>query len=180
MRFMQVIGWAPLHVRTCTPHLRILRTDEIWCLGRDLIVTGCTEVEGGVTASFACPFPVSLSQKPLSPDPEATPKTHLSISRSLFHRQASRLTGRYSKVLGNVQTMYCQKSHIKQVTSCSTCAYYRARVSVFMLMAQLVLLPLDVDRGRHTELSRPHQSWWLGKVRSGQVRSGKITRDAVS
>ena len=27
MCFMQVFGWAPLHVRTCTPYLRISRTD---------------------------------------------------------------------------------------------------------------------------------------------------------
>ena len=27
MCFMQVFGWASLHVRTCTPHLRISETD---------------------------------------------------------------------------------------------------------------------------------------------------------
>ena len=27
MCFMQVFGWAPLHVRTCTPYLRISKTD---------------------------------------------------------------------------------------------------------------------------------------------------------
>ena len=27
MCFMQVFGWTPLHVRTCTPYLRISRTD---------------------------------------------------------------------------------------------------------------------------------------------------------
>ena len=43
--------------------------------------------------TFARACPVSLSQKPLSPDIEATPKTDLSLSRSLVHRQTWRLTG---------------------------------------------------------------------------------------
>ena len=45
------------------------------------------------TFTRACP--VSLSRKPLSPGIEATPKTDLSLSRSLVHRQTWRLTGEY-------------------------------------------------------------------------------------
>ena len=51
-----------------------------------------TRVGGGVT-TFARASPVSLSRKPLGPDIEATPKTDLSLSRSLVHRQTWRLTG---------------------------------------------------------------------------------------
>ena len=43
--------------------------------------------------TFARACPVSLSRKPLSPGIEATPKTDLSLSRSLVHRQTWRLTG---------------------------------------------------------------------------------------
>ena len=43
--------------------------------------------------TFVRASPVSLSLKPLRPDIEATPKTDLSLSRSLVHRQTWRLTG---------------------------------------------------------------------------------------
>ena len=43
--------------------------------------------------TFARACPVSLSRKPLSPGIEATPKTDLSLLRSLVHRQTWRLTG---------------------------------------------------------------------------------------
>ena len=43
--------------------------------------------------TFARACPVSLSRKPLSPGIKATPKTDLSLSRSLVHRQTRRLTG---------------------------------------------------------------------------------------
>ena len=43
--------------------------------------------------TFARACPVSLSREPLSPGIEATPKTDLSLSRSLVHRQTWRLTG---------------------------------------------------------------------------------------
>ena len=56
------------------------------------IVTRLTRVRGGAT-TFARACPVSLSQEPLSPGIEATPKTDLSLSRSLVHRQTWRLTG---------------------------------------------------------------------------------------
>ena len=42
--------------------------------------------------TFARACPVSLSRKPLSPGIKATPKTDLSLSRSLLHRQTWRLT----------------------------------------------------------------------------------------
>ena len=42
--------------------------------------------------TFASACPVSLCRKPLSPGIEATPKTDLSLSRSLVHRQTWRLT----------------------------------------------------------------------------------------
>ena len=97
-------GWgeASLHVRTCTPpppHLRISGSDPpivLKCdVSRDPIVTRLTKVGGGMTAqcTFARASPVSLSRKPLSPDIEATPKTDLSLSRSLVHRETWRLTG---------------------------------------------------------------------------------------
>ena len=41
--------------------------------------------------TFARASAVSLSRKPLSPGIEATPKTDLSLSRSLVHRQTWRL-----------------------------------------------------------------------------------------
>ena len=43
--------------------------------------------------TFARACPVSLSRDPLSPGIEATPKTDLSLSRSLVHRQTWRVTG---------------------------------------------------------------------------------------
>ena len=43
--------------------------------------------------TFARASPISLSRKPLSLDIEATPKTDLSLSASLVHRQTWRLTG---------------------------------------------------------------------------------------
>ena len=43
--------------------------------------------------AFARACPVSLSRNPLSPGIEATPKTDLSLSCSLVHRQTWRLTG---------------------------------------------------------------------------------------
>ena len=43
--------------------------------------------------TFARASPISLSRKPLSLDIEATPKTDLSLSGSLVHRQTWRLTG---------------------------------------------------------------------------------------
>ena len=65
---------------------------KIWWVARDPIVTRFTGVRGGVT-TFARASPVSFSRKPLSPGIEATPKTDLSLSRSLVHRQTWRLTG---------------------------------------------------------------------------------------
>ena len=61
-------------------------------MARDPIVTRFTRVGGGVT-TFARACPVSLSPNPLSPGIEVTPKTDLSLSRSLVHRQTWRLTG---------------------------------------------------------------------------------------
>ena len=87
------------HLCTCarappSPYLRIRVANcaKILCVGRDPIVTGFIRVGGGVT-TFARACPVSLSRKPLSPGIEATPKTNLSLSRSLVHRQTWRLTG---------------------------------------------------------------------------------------
>ena len=91
-------GWggASLHVRTCTPspylRIRVANCAKIWCVARDPKVTRFTRVGGGVT-TLARACPVSLSRKPLSPGIEATPKTDLSLSRSLVHRQTWRLTG---------------------------------------------------------------------------------------
>ena len=56
------------------------------------LVTIFTRVGGGVT-TFAHACPVSLSRKPMSPGMGAAPKTDLSLSRSLVHRQTWRLTG---------------------------------------------------------------------------------------
>ena len=61
-------------------------------MARDPIVTRFARLGGGVT-TFARACPVSLSRNPLSPGIEATPKTDLSLSRSLVHRQTWRLTG---------------------------------------------------------------------------------------
>ena len=87
------------HLCTCarappSPYLRIRVANcaKIWCVARDPIVTRFTRVGGGVT-TFARACPVSLSRKPLSPGIKATPKTDLSPSRSLVHRQTWRLTG---------------------------------------------------------------------------------------
>ena len=89
------------HLCTCarappSPYLRIRVANcaKIWCVARNPIVTRFTRVGGGVT-TFARARPVSLSRKPLSPGIEATPKTDLSLSRSLVHRQTWRLTGVY-------------------------------------------------------------------------------------
>ena len=57
------------------------------------MVTRFTKVGGGGHCTFARASPVSLSRKPLSLDIEATPKTDLSLSGSLVHRQTWRLTG---------------------------------------------------------------------------------------
>ena len=77
-----------------SPYLRIRVANcaKICCVARDPIVTRFTRAGGGVT-TFARACPVSLSRKPLSPGIEATPKTDLSLSRSLVHRQTWRLTG---------------------------------------------------------------------------------------
>ena len=97
--FPQVMGGVE-HLCTCarappSPYLRIRVPNcaKILCVARDPIVTRFTRVGGGVT-TFARACPVSLSRKPLSPGIEATPKTDLSLSRSLVHRQTWRLTGR--------------------------------------------------------------------------------------
>ena len=96
--FPQVMGGVG-HLCTCarappSPYLRIRVANcaKIWCVARDPKVTRFTRVGGGVT-TFARACPVSLSRKPLSPGIEATPKTDLSLSRSLVHRQTWRLTG---------------------------------------------------------------------------------------
>ena len=60
--------------------------------------------------TFARACPVSLSRNPLSPGIEATPKTDLSLSRSLVHRQTWRLTGNiitYKRQ--NYMTMSCSQ-----------------------------------------------------------------------
>ena len=57
------------------------------------MVTRFTKVGGWGDCTFARASPVSLSRKPLSLDIEATPKTYLSLSGSLVHRQTWRLTG---------------------------------------------------------------------------------------
>ena len=82
------------------PHLRISGSEcpiVLKCLARDPIVTKFTRVGGGVT-TFARACSVSLSRKPLSAGIKATPKTDLSLSRSLVHRQTWRLTGRYTRL----------------------------------------------------------------------------------
>ena len=96
--FPQVMGGVG-HLCTCarappSPYLRIRVANcaKICCVARDPIVTRFTRVGGGVT-TFARACPVSLSRKPLSRGIEATPKTDLSFSRSLVHRQTWRLTG---------------------------------------------------------------------------------------
>ena len=96
--FPQVMGGVG-HLCTCarappSPYLRIRVANcaKIWCVARDPIVTRFTRVGGGVT-TFARAYPVSLSRKPLCPGIKATPKTDLSFSRSLVHRQTWRLTG---------------------------------------------------------------------------------------
>ena len=108
--FAQVIGEVG-HLCTCarappSPYLRIRVANcaKIWCVARDPIVTRFTRVGGGVT-TFARTCPVSLSRKPLSPGIEATPKTDLSLSRSLVHRQTWRLTGIYIYSGNNVLEM---------------------------------------------------------------------------
>ena len=51
---------------------------------------------------------VSLSRKPLSPDIEVTPKTGLSLSRSLVQRQARRLTGAIGALFSrHLVVQYC-------------------------------------------------------------------------
>ena len=97
--FPQVMGGVG-HLCTCarappSPYLRIRVANcaKICCVARDPIVTRFTRVGGGVT-TFARACPVSLSRKPLSRGIEATPKTDLSLSRSLVHRQTWRLTGK--------------------------------------------------------------------------------------
>ena len=105
--FSQVMGGVG-HLCTCarappSPYLRIrvVNCAKICCVARDPIVTRFTRVGGGVT-TFARACPVSLSRKPLSPGYEATPKTDLSLSRSLVHRQTWRLTG--SMVVAYLET----------------------------------------------------------------------------
>ena len=56
--------------------------------------------------TFARACPVSLFRKPLSPDIEATPKTDLSLSRSLVHRQTWRLTGYYERARSEFLLIY--------------------------------------------------------------------------
>ena len=97
--FPQVMGGMG-HLCTCarappSPYLgiRVANCAKIWCVARDPIVTRFTRLGDGVT-TFARASPVSLSRKPLRPDIEATPKTDLSLSRSLVHRQTWRLTGK--------------------------------------------------------------------------------------
>ena len=46
MRFVQVIGWVPLHVRTYTPHLRISRIDWLIVLKFDVCMGGGTAGDG--------------------------------------------------------------------------------------------------------------------------------------
>ena len=75
-------GWgisARAHVQTALLYLRNGLADwvQFWC----------------VSCTFARASPVSLSLKPFSLDIEATPKTDLSLSVSLVHRQTWRLTG---------------------------------------------------------------------------------------
>ena len=96
--FPQVMGGVG-HLCTCarappSPYfrIRVANCAKICCVARDPIVTSFTRVGGGVT-TFARACPVSLSRKPLSRGIEATPKTDLSLSRSLVHRQTWRLTG---------------------------------------------------------------------------------------
>ena len=54
--------------------------------------------------TFARSSPVLLSRKPLSLDIESIPKTDLSVSGSLVHRQTWRLTGQYNISLRIAQT----------------------------------------------------------------------------
>ena len=109
--FPQVMGGVG-HLCTCarappSPYLgiRVTNCAKIWCVARDPIVTRFTRVGGGVT-TFARASPVSLSRKRLRPDIEATPKTDLSLSRSLVHRQTWRLTGEY---VYQISSRYLQK-----------------------------------------------------------------------
>ena len=117
--FPQVMGGVG-HLCTCarappSPYLRIRVANcaKIWCVARDQIVTRFTRVGGGVT-TFARACPVSLTRKPLSPGTEATPKTDLSFSRSLVHRQTWRLTG----ILTASVFLFVYKMH-----STSTCLF---------------------------------------------------------
>ena len=96
--FPQVMGGVG-HLCRCarappSPYLRrsewpIVLKFVVWL---EIQVTRFIRVGGGVT-TFARACPVSLSRKPLSPGIEAAPKTDLSLSRSLVHRQTWRLTG---------------------------------------------------------------------------------------
>ena len=72
--------------------IRVANCAKIWCVARDPIVTRFTRAGGGVN-TFARACPVSLSRIPLIPGIKATPKTDLSLSRSLVPRQIWRLTG---------------------------------------------------------------------------------------
>ena len=105
MRFIQVISWVPLHVRTCTSHLRISRTNwpivlkfDVWL--ENQLWWGLQKSEVGwlhihVRLQFRY---LGNLWAVMSPVPEAAPKTGLSLSRSLVHRQTWRLTGTYSYV----------------------------------------------------------------------------------
>ena len=102
--FPQVMGGMG-HLCTCAlvppppppppPYLRIWLTNfvKIWCVNRDPMVTRFTISRRWGDSTFARASPISLSRKPLSLDIEATPKTDLSLSASLVHRQTWRLTG---------------------------------------------------------------------------------------
>ena len=71
MRFMQDIGWVPLHVRTCTPHLRISGTDWPIVLKFDVceetqLLRGLQKSEVGLLhiRTFVFSFVVSETIKP--------------------------------------------------------------------------------------------------------------------
>ena len=86
--------------------------------------------------TFARACPVSLSRKPLSPGIEATPKTDLSLSRSLVHRQTWRLTGMLTvternSALGNHSATFRNFHQMNTFHVCCFCFARIPRIPVF-------------------------------------------------
>ena len=76
--------------------------------------------------TFGRACPVSLSRKPLSPGIEATPKTDLSLSRSLVHRQTWRLTGDNDNMIMNMTVSSLQGTLSVQIKFCHSTGIARS------------------------------------------------------